>query len=343
MTDSKHVRSWSAIGVGVFFSGVTAFVLLEDVCRHGAPLTTRHIMTLAVLAGTVYFGHALWRELRAWRLGTAFGCTVLFLAGTATCVLMSAGRNAEVVTSKALSATSANAARSAARQDRDEAKLRYQAALKAEESECSDGNGAKCQAKRITRTLRREEYDAAETKLRALPPEQIANADIRAAADLISRLPYVSASVEAIEALLQLGYPFLQSLFCEVGAIVGFSIGLGGGRTVSVRCADKPVSTMLEEPSARNEPFDEERSSNGARVFNPHALSKDQALGDLLAYIRKHGSMPSQETCRARWGVRSKGTVSTWMGEWEDRGLIQRRADGRVKIASVPGHAATAH
>jgi len=68
--------------MGVFFSGVTAFVLLSDVIQHGAPVTTKHVMTLAVLSGTVYFGHVLWRELRAWRVGTAFGCAVLFLAIT---------------------------------------------------------------------------------------------------------------------------------------------------------------------------------------------------------------------------------------------------------------------
>ena len=65
------VRSPSAILVGAFFTLVTAYVLLEDVFRHGAPLTNKHVMTLVVLAGTVYFGHRLHIELRAWRLGWA--------------------------------------------------------------------------------------------------------------------------------------------------------------------------------------------------------------------------------------------------------------------------------
>jgi hypothetical protein len=227
------VRSWSAIIVGVFFTAVTAYVLLEDVFRHGAALTTKHVMTLAVLAGTVYFGHRWWAEMRAWRLGTMLGCAILFAAGTLTCVLMSAGRNAEVVTNKTLAANAVNTDRARVHNDRDEAKARYLAALKAEEAECASGQGEKCRSKRITTTLRREDFDAAEKVLRGQKPEQIANADIRAAAELISRLPYVTASVVAIEALLQLAFPFLQSLFCEIGAIVGFSIGMGHAAKVA--------------------------------------------------------------------------------------------------------------
>jgi hypothetical protein len=239
MTTTTTVRSWSAIVVGVFFTAVTCYVLLEDVARHGAPLSTKHIMTLAVLAGTIYFGHRWWTELAAWRIGTMLGCAVLFAAGTATCVLMSAGRNAEVVTTKALAANSVNTARASAQKDRDEAKLRYQAALQAEEYQCSTGNGPKCAANRITRMVRREEYDAAEATLREQRPEQIANADVVAAAKLVARLPFVTSDAGAIEALLLLVQPFLLSLFCEVGAIVGFSIGLGHGR----RCVAESISS----------------------------------------------------------------------------------------------------
>ena len=102
------VRSPSGIAGGGLFTAVTAYVLLEDVARHGAPLTTQHVITLAVLAGTIYFGHRRWAEFSAWRVGTMLGCAVLFLAGTATCVIVSAGRNAEVVTNKGLAANAQN-------------------------------------------------------------------------------------------------------------------------------------------------------------------------------------------------------------------------------------------
>lgn len=248
MTFSTTVRSPSAIAVGVFFSLVTAYVLLEDSLRHGAPMTSKHLMTAAVLAGTIFFGHRFWSEVTALRIGTTLGCAVLFIAGTFTCVIMSAGRNAEVTTTKSLQANSINTGRDRAQRDRDEAKARYTAALTAEEAECGSGQGTKCQSKRITTTLRREDYDAAEVKLRAQAPLVIANGDVRAAADLFSRLPFVKADAGTIEALLLLAFPFLQSLFCEIAAVCGFAIGLGHVRRVSPTVASVPVPLALPPP-----------------------------------------------------------------------------------------------
>ena len=163
---------------------------------------------------------------------------------------MSAGRNAEAVETKASAAASVNEGRDAAQRDRYEARLRYQAALNAEEEECRSGTGEKCKAKRLTAGLRRTDYDIAEVKLRALPPEQTPNADVRAAAALFARLPFVSMSASAIEALLLLVFPFLQALFCEIGAIVGFSVGLGHARVARVS-KEPAVSTEFPEERKR--------------------------------------------------------------------------------------------
>lgn len=236
------IRNPAAMLVGVAFTLLTLYVLLVDVVQHGAAFTTRHAMTLGVLCGTIFFGHTFWQEARSWRLGNALGCAILFLAGTTTCVLLAAGRNAEAVQSHILTATSANTARQDAQNDRQEAKTRYDAALKAEEQECSSGSGAKCEAKRITRQLRREDFDGADKKLRAQQPEQVANGDIRAAAELIARVPYVTAPADRVEALLSLLFPFLLSLFCEVGAIVGYSIALGHRQLPSI--ANKSPAIM---------------------------------------------------------------------------------------------------
>lgn len=238
---------------------ITAFVLLEDCFRHGAPFTNKHLMTLAVLAGTVYFGHKFWAQLLSLRFGAALGCGMLFGAGTATCVLMSAGRNAEVATTRALAADNANGTRVRAKLDRDEAKGRHTAALAAEEQECSSGQGRKCEAKRATTVLRRNELDLAEHWLASQKPEQIAHADIRAAAELLARLPYMTASVSSIEASLQLLQPFMLSLFCEIAAIVGFSMGLGHGRrqfpaNVIALPAPGTVSKPMETVSTHQKP-----------------------------------------------------------------------------------------
>jgi hypothetical protein len=250
--------------VGLMFAGVTTFVLLDDVFRHGATITTKHIMTLAVLAGTIYFGHRFWAEVRQLRVGTTVGCAVLFLAGTAVCVIMSAGRNAEATITKAAVTNTANLDRSRVAIDRDEAKARYEAALKAETVECATGDGAKCQSKRILRKLRREDFDTAEATLRAQAPEQVPNADIRAAAAIFAKLPMVSAEVSVIEAMLHVFFPFVQSLFCEIAAIVGFSIALGHRKVKVIEAvADdgrqalpppgkvSPLPLKAEEPATR--------------------------------------------------------------------------------------------
>lgn len=242
-----RVRSWSAIIVGVFFTAVTSFVLLED-CWHGAPVNAKHIMTGAVLAGTIFFGHALWREFRSIRLGNALGCAVLFLAGTCTCVIMSAGRNAEVVLTKALNATNSNTDRKQAQLDFNEAKARYLSALNAETLECNSGSGGRCKAKRETTRVLRSDLNVAETKLVGQKPEQIANADLKAAAGLLTKLPYVTVDESTMESLLQLFFPFSQSLFCEIAAICGFSIGFGHA---PVRRRQFPELPQLSPPSVQ--------------------------------------------------------------------------------------------
>ena len=256
------IRSWSGLGAGVTFTLVTAWVLLEDV-YHGAPLNSKHIMTAAVLGGTIYYGHKVWPQLRMWRIPSAVFCIALFVAGTVTCVLMSAGRNAETVVNKVLVAQSSNTDRAELQrvaaeareayqrvmdgEDRSlkEARMRYDSALKAEDDECKTGQGSRCLSRRNVTAERRKDVEsaegvrqamidrrradleAAEAKLRQAPPTKVANADIKASATLLSKLPYVSLGEAELEALLQLFYPFSQSLFCEIAAICGFSIGFG--------------------------------------------------------------------------------------------------------------------
>lgn len=228
MHTSTTIRSVSAIVVGAIFTVVTAWVLLEDVLKHGAAITNRHVLTLAVLGGTVFFGHALWRELVSRRLGSAFGCAVLFLGGTAFCVLSSAGRNAEVVNNKVQLANSINISREIAARDVDEAKNRHTGAMSVETTECAKSPYANaCYTARATTEIRRKQYDDAKRVLAKEKPLQVGNADIRAAAELLSKLPGMGGSVDSIEATLLLVFPFLLSLFCEVAAIVGFSMGLG--------------------------------------------------------------------------------------------------------------------
>lgn len=331
------IRSPSAIGVGVFFTLVTAYVLLEDVARHGAALNTKHVMTLAVLGGTVYFGHKLWSELTAFRLGTTLGCALLFIAGTLTCVVMSAGRNAEVTTTKSLQANSVNTGRDRVQRDRDEAKARYTAALTAEEAECGSGQGTKCQAKRITTMLRREDYDAAEVKLRAQAPLVIANGDVRAAADLFSRLPFVKADAGTIEALLLLAFPFLQSLFCEIAAVCGFAIGLGHVRRVSPTVAAVQLPLL---PHPREFPEPETVSDDVPDGWAPPTVNEARSMAkkakaeQIFEALRKSGRPVCNDELAALLSC-SKGEASRQVTALKNIGLLRREPRGRYVAISL--------
>lgn len=263
MSTSTTVRSWSAIGVAAFFFLVTCFVLFGDVLLQGAPITIKHATSFSVLLGTCYFGHAFWPQIVSWQIGRAMGCALLFMAGTVFCVILSAGRNAETTMNKADDTRAANVERHRLEKELvtakasykaivdsedltlKEARLRYKTALTAEETECSDGQGGRCLKRRAVTADRRKDVDAAETarrdaiemhrkdaadaetKLAKLPPERIPNAELKAAAELLAKLPFITTPPEGVEALLLVFSPFLQALFCEIATIVAFSIGLG--------------------------------------------------------------------------------------------------------------------
>jgi len=228
MKTTTTVRSWSAIIVGIAFTVITAWVLCEDTIRHGAPFTNRHLMSLSVLGGAVFFGHQFWREWSEERFGNSLGCAVLFLAGTLFCVLSSAGRNAEVTTTKVMHANAQNVARELAARDVSEAQARHTAALANETNECAKSAYSNlCYVARTQSEIRRKQYDDAKRALARERPLQVANADIRAAAELLSKLPIVGGNLESVEATLLLVFPFLLALFCEIAAICGFAIGLG--------------------------------------------------------------------------------------------------------------------
>ena len=58
---------------------------------------------------------------------------------------------------------------------------------------------------------------------------------------------------------------------------------------------------------------------------------KVAAERDLLMYVSAHGAIPSQDFLAGRWRV-NKGTVSRWLHDWEDRGLVHRHRDGKCKV-----------
>lgn len=61
-------------------------------------------------------------------------------------------------------------------------------------------------------------------------------------------------------------------------------------------------------------------------------ISRNEALLDLQARLRRGETIPSQDALRDAWGV-NKATVSRWLATWEDKGWIPyRRRDGRCNV-----------
>lgn len=308
MWSHSIVRSPVAIAVGCIFTLVTTWVLLEDFVRYGAPFTTKHVMTVATLGGTVYFGHRLWDEFTSWRLGNALGCAVLFFGGTIFCVLSSAGRNAEAVTNKVAVANAVNTGRELAARDFTEAHTRYNVALAAETKECATGEGALCKAARINSMVRRGQYDDAKSKFAQERPEQVANADIRAAAALLSNLPWVSADVTKLEATLLLAFPFLQALFCEIAAIVAFAIGIGHRAVAAPIRASLALLPPPESKSQKLEIVRKARTSDEQHVLD--ALDKAGRPLSCEELAEAMSVSPSESTKR-RQVCEASGVVKT--------------------------------
>lgn len=304
MHTSTTIRSASAMLVGISFACITGYVLLEDSLRHGAPFTTKHLMAAAVLGGTIFFGHRLWREFVARRIGSAFGCAVLFIGGTVFCVLSSAGRNAEVVNTRILQANSINVSRDIAARDVDEAKSRHTGAMASETAECAKAAYSNaCYTARATTEIRRKQYDDAKRALAKEKPLQVANGDVRAAAELLSKLPGMGGSVDSIEATLLLVFPFLLSLFCEVAAIVGFSMGLGH------RISEFREAATLSDEWQSGKSLRKARTPDEALVLEALYKAGRPLSNEELAEAQ--GISPGESTKR-RQVCEASGAIRTW-------------------------------
>lgn len=332
------VSSYPVAALAVGFFVVTCYVIFKDIAD-GAPITPDHVMSFAVLVGTFASGHLLWDQLKQWRLLPALGLTILFAAGTFYCVTASGGRNAAAQGSKAAEAHKTNDDRARIEGDLKQAKERLVAAQDAEAAECASGDGPRCKGWRKTREERQTHVNVLEAQLRLMEPKKQENPELRHAAKVFAAFPGVTASEQAIFGFLVLYWPFLKAVFCEIATLVFASIGFSHRKptTVSVTAATQPAKPL--ETVASRKPFHSRQALGflGGNQGKPsrQPFSKQEALNDLLTVLATNGA-PSQEALRDRWGVKSKGTVSKWLKDWEAKGRIKRHQSGRCKeVASA--------
>ena len=162
----------------------------------------------------------------------------------------------------------------------------------------------------------------------------------------MSKLPWVAASEEAIEATLLLVFPFGLALFTEIGAIVGFGLIFdnrpAGRRAVAAVATAAPgPGTVSPTPGPRKPsrfPETGTRKPSATVLQLPFKgqrkpLSKAETLAFMQAEITQRGSIPSQDAIAAQCG-RRKGTVSRWLRDWERSGLVSRQQEGRCKVVA---------
>lgn len=320
--------AWGAIALGVLFCAGTTAVLFWDV-RKPSDFTVDHLMTLLVLIGTIASGHMVWRQIRAWRVLPAAGLAFLFVAGTFYCVTTSAARNVETSIPKVLERLDINEQRAKLEADILEAKADLRRATDTVTVQCASGVGPKCAGASKTRDQADSHYWMMIGRLANMKPAQPANPGLAHAAKVFAIMP-MTGSPEAIENALVLLFPFAKALFLEIATIVFLGLGF--------EHRSRPQTVQVIEPKREpQKPFMNREPFNTVhvRVTNPHALAKPVAQRDLLEFIATNGHVPSQEFLRERWGLRSKGTVSVWLGEWERLGFVQRQQDGRVKVTRM--------
>lgn len=239
-----HRPRAGAIALTILFTAGTAYVLLEDVIRHGAEFSTAHVQTVLALIGTIAAGHLFWPEAKARRFGSAVGCALLFAAGTLYIGTASGARNATALQNKAASAANINEQRAAAKAkvvqaetDLAEAKDKARQAAAAAASECATGKGKLCEGKTATRDAADRDVERAsshallmQAKLDLVKPAEDPSGGYSHAAEVFAALPFVTAPASEIEHRLTLLIPFLLVAISEIGTLVFGSMALSWRR-----------------------------------------------------------------------------------------------------------------
>lgn len=235
---SVQIKSYGALGLGAFFTLITARTIFDDVW-HGSEVTVTHLQAAAALVAAIASGHCVWPVFKQARLFAALGLSLIFLASTAYIVTSAGARNAELSNHKAALIVKSNEERAAlkgkiaeAEADVDEAKRLFDEAKTAAAKECGTGKKTKCEGRTETRTFAARDLEKAESfamvlrgKLSLMGPEERPFSGYAHAAKVFEAAGFGDAPV--IEARLTLLMPFALVLISEVGTLVFLGMALG--------------------------------------------------------------------------------------------------------------------
>lgn len=317
-------------------AGITsaAAIISADALKSGQ-WQLDNVLMIGVIGVTVAAGHLIWRAIREWKIASAMGFALLFCLGTGVTLYNSVGRQAASADAAALKAQSINDRIERRRADLEQARtdLREADARVAEETKTGCKRiceGWTARAEAIRSTIPNIEAELLELG----PPVPVAPKAGRVA-QLLAWGGYDEASTKE---LLQLVDPFLLALWAELTAIVALGYGfpshspIAPQREPSAARAARGAIETDPPPAARSEtkPETVARSETVASL----RYTRRSAEADLRAIVQSGETVPSQDALAERWDV-PKGTVSRWLGDFEERGIIVRETVGRRKTVSA--------
>lgn len=272
------IRSPAAIALGLFFAGVTAYVLFSDVVR-GAPITTGHVLALAAIVAAIASGHMAWPALRAGAIVSGLMLMVLCLGATGYVVVSSGARNAEQAGNKAAAIEAANKTRAHEEKLLAEAEAMLADAQAAMARECASGRGKRCQGREATVNVYEAAIKGHKATLGKLAPP-MAPGGYQHAAKVLA-----SWGLTVTEDWLALNMPFVTVLIAELGTIAFLHLGLGHVRHQAPTAAPQPAPT---KPPGKRAPRTT-TASNGRRGRKP-----DPKVVDFLArFQERNGRAPT--------------------------------------------------
>lgn len=306
---SYHRPRIGATLLAALFASGTAYVLFEDVLRHGAEITTAHVQTLLALVGTIAAGCYIKPEWHAARRLSALGCALLFAAGTTYIVTASGARNAEVAQAKADAIADTNSklageqrllARAQAMADETSAKL---------QAECVKGRASKgtCDGLRTTLAVYTAAVKGHQATLAELGHARTPNAGYRHAAQVFAALPGVTATAEDLARRLELLLPFLVVLITEAGMIIFSHMAFAGHRERPSPSDTAQTSFPLPVRGEPLPPLPPVPPRPGRRA-NPRGETVKRFVE---AYRAKHGRDPEPREVRLATGL-PRATAHRW-------------------------------
>jgi hypothetical protein len=261
-------------------------------------------------AGVILAGELAREAWGSRHFGACLGFWLAVVVGTGLVVYNSVGRQAEASDTSTLSVEDRNDQRATAKADLAAHQKMLDEELAAHAEEAKHG-GCKAACKGIEASI--AVYEAAvsgdQAKIEKLGPTEPVAPKAERFAEILALFGADKAQAKAALSLLE---PFLYTLLFEYGSIVAW------GYAFRRRWA----SSSAERPPNRG----------GGRKLR--RFTKEEAAADLVTRLALGERFGSQDELRERYGV-AKSTMSDWLSDWEDNGLIPARLQSGRRKAIV--------